>query len=106
MKILFALGGWLLWNFAIFSLDKNKDDEVHRQFPIKQYISEKWDNWVGSLICCFVLFLIMKLGYGVDVLSFANINLKWSDALIGASGFAWEGIMWGVGKTKNYFATK
>ena len=103
MKILFALAGWLLWNFAIFTLDKNSNDEKHIKFPFSQYIGEKWDNWFGSLITCAVLFLVMKLGYGVDVLSLAQVNLKWSDALIGASGPAFEIILWSIGKVKNQF---
>jgi len=107
MKVLFCLISWLLWNFAIFSFDKNKEDEAHRQFPLKQYVSEKWDNWVGSLICCPVLLLVMKLGFGVDVLKAINISsLQWSDALIGASGPAWEAVLWAQGKIKSYFAAK
>lgn len=102
MKILFALGGWLLWNFAVFSLDKNKDDESHLKFPIWQYVGEKWDNWAGSLICCVVLMFIMKLGYGVDVLNTINLGtLKWSDSLIGASGPAYEVVLWMIGKVRS-----
>jgi hypothetical protein len=103
MKVLFALTGWLLWNFAIFSLDKNKEDEAHRKFPIMQYVGEKWDNWLGSLICSAGLFLIMKLGYGVDVLSLTNINLKWSDAFIALGGPGFEIVLWAVGKIKSQF---
>src|SRR5258706_4074124 len=103
MKILFALCGWVLWNLAIFVLDKNKNDEAHLKFPLGQYAGEKWDNWLGSLVTCTFLFLIMKLGYGVDVLSLAQVNLKWTDALIGASGPAFEIVLWSIGKIKGQF---
>jgi len=103
MKILFALTGWALWNFAIFSLDKNGNDEKHTAFPLKQYALEKWDNWVGSFITCLILMLIMKLGYGIDVIKLTNIsNVAWSDALIGASGPGFEIVMWLVGKVRRF----
>lgn len=100
MKILFAIGCWLLWNFAVFNLDKNKDDEAHKQFGYGQYAKEKWEKWVGSLICCGIIFLVMKLGYGVDVLSMTGLDIKWSDALIGASGPGYEVVLWLIGKIK------
>lgn len=107
MKILFAFITWLLWNVAIFSFDKNKEDEAHRKFPFMQYVGEKWDNWLGSLISCIALLLVMKLGFGVDVLKAINFTqLQWSDALIGASGPVWEASLWAQAKVRNYFANK
>lgn len=107
MKILYALIGWFLWNFAIFNLDKNKDDEAHRKFPLAQYVSENWETWIGSLFTCVFLLLIMRLGFGVDVLNTIGVKtLVWSDALIAASGPAWEAIMWSIKKVKTYFANK
>ncbi len=107
MKIGYALVCWFIWNFAIFNLDKNKDDESHVKFGYRQYASEVWENWVGSLFTCIFLLLVMNLGFGVDVLSTIGVTtIKWSDALIGASGPAYEAVMWGIKKVKSYFAAK
>lgn len=103
MKILFSVAGWFLWNFAIFNLDKNKDDEAHRKFGYGQYAADNWENWAGSLILNLVLFLIMKLGYGIDILAMTNLDIKWTDALIGFSGPGYEIVLWGVGKIKSKF---
>lgn len=104
MKALFALCGWLLWNVGVFSLDKNDNDEKHTDFPLWQYVKEKYDNWIGSAICCGFLLLTMKLGFGVDVLKTINVaNLVWSDALIGFSGPAWEILLWGIKKVRTQF---
>lgn len=100
MKVLFALSGWFLWNFGTFALAKNKDEELHRNFPVKQYFIETWEDWVGSLICCLVLFLVMILGYGVDVLQLTGLKVAWTDAFIGASGAAWQILLSVIRKVK------
>ena len=40
MNILLALFGWLIWNFALFSMEKDKFDDAEQDFPIKPYIKK------------------------------------------------------------------
>jgi hypothetical protein len=91
MNILAAFFGWLAFNVAMFRIEKDTYDDKHQSFPLKQYASETWDNWLASLACIPVLLFIGY--YKLQIPSIGVLEggeLKWSDFYYLCSGFATE----------------
>lgn len=81
MNILLAFFGWLIWNFALFSMEKDKFDDAGQEFPIKPYLKKYWDNWVLSLFAVPVLIILGIKGLGLDAIPVDDLqHLRWSDA--------------------------
>lgn len=101
MNILISIFGWLAWNVIIFRIDKDQLDEQGKDFPLKQYVLQSWDNWLASA-CMIPLLLYMGYrGLGFDVLGNIDIQkLQWSDAYYMGSGFFTEAVIFAIKKWK------
>lgn len=81
MNILLVVFGWLIWNFALFSMEKDKADEAGEHFPIGPHVRKYWDNWVLSLLCVPVLIILGIKGLGLDAIPIDDLkHLRWNDA--------------------------
>lgn len=80
MNILLALLGWIIWNFALFTIEKDKSDDADIAFDTKKYIRTHWDNWVLSAIMIPILIIIGVKGIGLDALPIGDFeDLQWND---------------------------
>lgn len=94
--------GWLAYNIIVLSMEKDRYDEQHTAFPLKQYIGEHWDNWAASLVMVPVL---LWLGYRqLDIIASPldehASRITWSDLYYLASGFATEFVIRLIKKLK------
>lgn len=55
-----AFVGWFVWNLALFTISKNKNDALEIPFPYKKYFNETWDNWLFSLSCILPMVWYME----------------------------------------------
>lgn len=67
MDYLIALFGSIIWNYALFSIAKNKCDAVEMDFPYRKYLKFNWDNWLLTALCAPVL-----VWYLADIVSMLN----------------------------------
>lgn len=94
----FAFFGWLAWNGIMFSFHKDDDE---KNFNIKSYALETYDNWLASFLFIPVMLFFGHGTLGIDIDGFAN--LKWQDSFYPLSGFAVEAlkVIWKKWKAKN-----
>lgn len=101
MNFLISIAGWLLWNSIAFRIEKDGYDSQKKQFPLKEYISETWDNWITSL---FMIPVLLFLGYkGLDLnpmAVFGSEPMGWNDFYYLGTGFFTEVVMYAVKKWK------
>ena len=79
-----ALAGWLAFNFVMLSMSKDEDE---KNFALKIYFQEHWDNWVASL---FMIPVLLFFGYSKLNITIDANNLEWSDMYYPCSGFFTE----------------
>lgn len=96
-----TLLGWIAWNFYEFKNAKDDHDDKNEKFDIGVYIYKKWDNWVWTLLCAFILLVIGHNGLGLDLVRHFGLDLQWSDLYYLCSGFASEAVSFLVRKFKN-----
>jgi len=103
LNFLISIFGWLAFNFALFSMEKDEYDEKDQEFPISKYIKKHWDNWLGSL---FVIPLILYIGYkqlSLNPLSPIDFEqAHWSDLYYMSAGFAFEFLKVSINKIKKW----
>lgn len=89
MKVLIALFGWFAFNVMKLRIEKDEYDDTGKTFPVKEYVSKNWDNWLWSL--CGVPILLFA---GQEAFHIINISedssLKWGDSYYLAAGFVPE----------------
>lgn len=101
MNIILSLLGWLMWNFGLFSFEKDKADDLNQDFDIRHYIKCYWDNWVLSLIMVPILIILGIKGLGLDAIPMLDIeHLKWSDSYYLGAGFFAEALKYYLAKLR------
>lgn len=97
INALAALAGWLAWNGTMFSIHKDSDE---KNFNLKSYTMETYDNWLASLLMIPVLLYVGHSQLSIDI---DSGKLEWQDTYYLASGFAVEAVKvaWKKWKTKN-----
>lgn len=90
MNILLTLLGWLAWNFGLFTMEKDKADDLGKPFDLRHYAACYWDNWLFSLIFIPILIIMGIRGLGLEALPIGDFeHLKWNDIYyLGAGCFA------------------
>lgn len=90
MNIVLVFLGWFIWNFALFTIEKDKHDDDGTPFPVKQYIKTHWDNWLLSAIMIPVLIIVGIKGLNLSALPFGDFeDFTWSDLYyLGAGAFS------------------
>lgn len=90
MNIALTFLGWIIWNFGLFSMEKDKADEKGEDFSIGHYTKCYWDNWLLSLFIIPILIILGIRGLGLEAIPLADLKgLKWNDIYyLGAGAFA------------------
>lgn len=70
MNYVIAFFGSILWNFALFSIAKNKCDKEDIEFPYMKYCKANWDNWTLTTLCAPIM-----VWYLVDIVALVNYLL-------------------------------
>ena len=102
MNIVLTLLGWLAWNGFEFNMKKNVADAKDEAFPIGQYVSKKWDDWLMTLIIAALLLVIGHMGLGLDLLRVIDKDhpAEWSDLYYAGSGIIYEALKFAYEKWK------
>ena len=88
MNILLCILGWLAWNVALFSLEKDEYDERNETFHLGHYVSLYYDNWLLSLVFIPILVIIGIKGLELSAVPIGDFkDLKWHDMYYLGSGF-------------------
>lgn len=102
MNFLFAIAGWIVWNLIAFRIEKDPYDDRNEKFPIKEYISKVWDNWLVSLFMIPVLLFLGYKGLGLNPLAvWGTEPIGWNDTYYACSGFFSEVLMYAVKKWRS-----
>ena len=102
MNFLISLAGWFAWNVMILRIDKDAYDTTGKTFPISEYASKTWDNWLASLAMIPILLFIGYRQMNLDPMAVIDVqHLKWSDLYYLGSGFFTEAVMYAYKKWKN-----
>ena len=57
--------GWILFNFLMFNVYKDKFDKQGKELDYKKYLSKNWDNWLLTL-----LFIVPTALFAPDITKF------------------------------------
>lgn len=90
MNLLLTLFGWIIWNFTLFTIEKDKFDNTEKEFSFRVYAKTHWDNWVLSLFFIPVLIILGIKGFKLEALPIDDFaGMKWGDLYyLGAGAFA------------------
>jgi len=90
MNIILVFLGWSIWNFALFTIEKDRFDDEDKPFPVGKYIRSHWDNWLLSAIMIPVLIIVGIKGLDLTALPFGDFqDFKWGDLYyLGAGAFS------------------
>ena len=104
MNIALTFLGWLIWNFGLFSMEKDKADEKGLDFSIKHYAKCYWDNWLYSLFFIPLLILLGIKGLGLEAIPMFDVqSLKWSDFYYLGAGFFAEALKYYIALARKKF---
>lgn len=106
MNFLITLVGWFLWNWAEFSITKEKDEETGKYTSLKDYAKNHYETWIGSFVCMFALLII---GYRqLDINPIGSLigaeGTGWNDVYLFGAGAAWDIVIFGFKKVKEKFS--
>jgi hypothetical protein len=88
MNILLSILGWLAWNVALFSLEKDEFDEQEKPFSLKHYAALYYDNWLLSLVFVPILIIVGIRGLNLSAIPIGDFqDLQWHDMYYLGSGF-------------------
>lgn len=82
-----TLIGWFVWNVGLLSLTKDEYDDSGKDFLLKSYAKDHWDNWLFSLVAIPAILIAGSQGFGMDALAVIDIKMKWSNLYYLGSGF-------------------
>lgn len=90
--------GWLAWNVVMFRIEKDGYDLQKIKFPLGEYFSRTWDNWIASFVMIPILLFV---GFKKLNIEFDSNNLQWNDLYYVLSGFITEVVIVSWEKWKN-----
>lgn len=98
VNALLAFFGWLAWNGIMFSVHKDEDE---KNFNLKSYALEHYDNWLASLVVIPVLLIVGAKQLNINIEDVGNF--EWKDCYYPLSGFIVEAIKvaWKKWRAKN-----
>jgi len=107
MNFCISLLGWFLWNWAEFSIDKEKDEATGKTISFIQYAKSHFKTWIGSFFCILLLLWAGWRQINLDPFEVViGAKLGWNDLYLLSSGFVWDAIIFLFKKAKKYFVKK
>ena|SRR5688572_2205222 len=99
MNFLISIAGWTLWNLIAFRIEKDAYDDRNEKFPLKEYVSKVWDNWLASLVMIPILLFLGQQQLGLNPMGvFGTEEIGWNDFYYLGAGFFTEALMYAVKK--------
>ena len=107
-----TFAGWLLWNWAEFSIEKevaDNDNDPNTNVTFRGHLAKKYTTIVGSAVC---IPIILWIGYRqINIDPFASLigvdaKLGWHDLYLLGSGAVWEAMIFVIKRIRAFFKKK
>lgn len=109
MNFMISILGWLLWNWAEFTMakaDMDDDGNPNTNLSVREYANSHYPTWIGSLLCIPLLLWIGYRNLSIDPLASivgVESSIGWNDLYLVGAGAAWEAFIFGVKKVRKFY---